>query len=127
MAIMSGLFFGFVSAYLLGLFFEEEAINAWAWRIPFIFGGLLGIVGVVLRMGNVIDTPIGRTLTGLEHYKNFFIENKKQILIASGIYIHSVAIFYVNYFFYPAYMEAHELITSVTVNEVRVIMATQRP
>lgn len=122
-AIMSGLFFGFVSAYLLGLFFDQKEISAWAWRIPFIFGGLLGIVGVVLRMGKVMEMPVGRTLTGLEHYKRFFIENKKQILIASGIYIHSVAIFYVNYFFYPGYMEAHQLITSVTINEVRVIMA----
>jgi MHS family proline/betaine transporter-like MFS transporter len=123
MAIMAGLFFGFVSAYLLGLFFGEETINAWAWRIPFVFGGVLGLFGVVLRMNNATESSIVKSLTGLEHYKNFFIENKKQILIAFGIYIHSVAIFYTNYFFYPGYMEAHKLITSVTINEVRVIMA----
>jgi MHS family proline/betaine transporter-like MFS transporter len=74
-------------------------------------------------MTNAIDIPMAKTLTGLNHYKHFFIENKKQILGASGIYIHSVAIFYTNYFFYPGYMEQHKLIESSTINEVRVIMA----
>jgi MFS transporter, MHS family, proline/betaine transporter len=122
-AIMSGLFFGFVAAFLIRLFFEEDTINNWAWRIPFFLGALLGIFGVVLRMSNVLDTPSGTTLSSLEHYKSFFIENKKSFLIASGIYTHSVAIFYTNYFFYPGYIEEHGLIASDTINEVRVVMA----
>lgn len=122
-AIMSGLFFGFVVAFLMRLFFEEGTISEWAWRIPFFLGGLLGIFGVVLRMGNAPDTPTVRTLNGLAHYRSFFIENKKSFLIASGIYIHCVAIFYANYFFYPGYLEEHRLITSGTINEVRVVMA----
>jgi MFS transporter, MHS family, proline/betaine transporter len=124
LAIMAGLFFGFISAYLLRLFFTEEIINAWAWRIPFIFGGLLGLWGVVLRMRvSIGQEQVEEESTGLKHYKNFFIENKRQILIASGIYIHSVAIFYINYFFYPGYVEKHELISSAIVNEMRVVMA----
>lgn len=122
-AIVSGLLFGFVVAYLIRLFFEESAINGWAWRIPFFLGGFLGIFGVVLRMGKVSDIPTGEMVSSLKHYKSFFAENKKSFLIASGIYIHSVAIFYTNYFFYPGYLEEHGLIASGTINEVRVIMA----
>jgi MFS family permease len=96
-AVMSGLFFGFVVAFLMRLFLEEGTISEWAWRIPFFLGGLLGIFGVVLRMGNDPDIPTGKTLSGLEHYKSFFIENKKSFLIASGIYIHCVATFYINW------------------------------
>lgn len=122
-AVMSGLFFGFVVAFLMRLFLEEGTINEWAWRMPFFLGGLLGIFGVVLRMGNAPDTPAGKTLSSLEHYKSFFIENKKSFLIASGIYIHCVAIFYANYFFYPGYLEEHRLIATGTINEIRLVMA----
>jgi len=122
-AIMCGLFFGFASAWLVKLFFDEEAMNEWAWRLPFLLGALLGLVGVVLRMNTVGEMSIRRTLTGMGHYKRFFIQNKKPFLIASGIYIHSVAIFYTNYFFYPAYMEQHQWMTPVIINEVRVVMS----
>ncbi len=123
LAIMVGLFFGFFSAYLLRLFFAEKDMINWAWRIPFIFGGLFGFVGVILRMRYINEIPSEKTSTGLTHYQNFFSENKKSILIAVGIYIHSVAIFHVNYFFYPGYMEKHGLIASDAINEIRVLMA----
>lgn len=123
LAIMVGLFFGFFSAYLLRLFFVEKDMINWAWRIPFIFGGLFGFVGVILRMRYINEIPSEKTSTGLTHYQNFFSENKKSILIAVGIYIHSVAIFHVNYFFYPGYMEKHGLIASDAINEIRVLMA----
>jgi MHS family proline/betaine transporter-like MFS transporter len=123
LAIMVGLFFGFFSAYLLRLFFFETEIINWAWRIPFIFGGLFGFVGVVLRMRYINEIPSVKTSTGLRHYQNFFSENKKSILTAAGIYIHSVAIFHVNYFFYPGYMEKQGLIASDVINEIRVLMA----
>ena len=122
-AIMCGLFFGFASAWLVKLFFDEQAMNEWAWRLPFLLGAFLGLFGVVLRMNNVREIPVERTLSGMGHYKRFFIQNKKPFLIASGIYIHSVAIFYTNYFFYPTYMEQHQWITSATINEVRVVMS----
>lgn len=122
-AIVSGLLFGLVSAFLLKLFFEEDIINEWAWRIPFLVGGLLGVFGLVLRMSNAKDTPTWKTFRGLEHYKNFFSENKESFLIASGIYIHCVAIFYVNFFFYPGYLKEHGLVSSSMINQVRVIMA----
>ena len=122
-AIMCGLFFGFASVYLIKLFFDEAAVTEWAWRIPFLLGASLGLFGVVLRMSNIKETPVRKTLTGIGHYKNFFTQNKKSFLIASGIYIHSVAIFYTNYFFYPAYIEQHQWMTSATINEVRVALS----
>jgi MHS family proline/betaine transporter-like MFS transporter len=62
-------------------------------------------------------------LIGVEHYRKFFSENKMPLLFSCGIYIHSVAIFYTNYFFYPGYMEAHGLLTSATISEIRVFMS----
>jgi MHS family proline/betaine transporter-like MFS transporter len=123
LSIMVGLFFGFVSAYILRLFFTEDAISEWAWRIPFIVGGVLGLVCMAIRMLIIPKKSMDKISTGLMHYKLFFNECKKQIFVAFGIYIHSVAIFYINYFFYPEYAVKQGLVTLKMANEARVFMA----
>jgi MHS family proline/betaine transporter-like MFS transporter len=41
---------------LLTSFVSEEALNAWAWRVPFLLGGLVGLFGLWVRM-SVDESP----------------------------------------------------------------------
>jgi MHS family proline/betaine transporter-like MFS transporter len=45
-----------LSAYLLASNLAPEAFNSWGWRIPFVFGFLLGPIGYYLRT-RVAETP----------------------------------------------------------------------
>lgn len=47
---------GTLSAMFMGAFFLQTWMPEWAWRIPFLFGGVLGIVGIYLRL-KVGETP----------------------------------------------------------------------
>jgi MHS family proline/betaine transporter-like MFS transporter len=47
---------GSISAFLLATLLSHEAFYAWGWRVPFIFGFLLGPVGYYLRK-RVAETP----------------------------------------------------------------------
>ncbi len=110
---------GALAKYINNNFFDESEPLT---RLVNIF--LIFAVGYLAR-------PITRR--GSVHWdrtlqKFFYREQKADFdcfrsMIASGVYIHSVAIFYANYFFYPGYMEARGLIMPATINEVRIIMA----
>ncbi len=51
-----GSIFGSLIIYLLTYHFSEQEIIAWAWRLPFLLGGVLGIVGYHYRK-HAIETP----------------------------------------------------------------------
>lgn len=48
-AIPIGLLLGFGSVILVKSLMTQEAFVAWGWRIPFLFGFLVAIVGIVIR------------------------------------------------------------------------------
>ncbi|MBT5541176.1 MAG: MFS transporter [Alphaproteobacteria bacterium] len=49
-------FVGAVTGTLLGSFFTRSHIVSWGWRIPFLLGGVFGIVIYFLRR-NLVETP----------------------------------------------------------------------
>lgn len=51
-----GLFLGSLFGLLLSNIMTAEALQSWGWRIPFIIGGLLGLIGLYLR-AKVDETP----------------------------------------------------------------------
>jgi MFS transporter, MHS family, alpha-ketoglutarate permease len=44
------------SAAIVTTVFDEETLASWGWRIPFLIGGILGLVGLLLR-ANADETP----------------------------------------------------------------------
>ncbi len=52
---------GTLAGTLLHLFFSDEAILAWAWRLPFLFGIVVGGIGLYIRM-KVQETPLFRKI-----------------------------------------------------------------
>lgn len=75
-----GLILGSGVSVLLMIFCSHEQILSWAWRIPFLFGGLLGLMSINLRkkltetpVFNLIQSPSSRShfplLDILKHYR----------------------------------------------------------
>jgi MHS family proline/betaine transporter-like MFS transporter len=58
-SIVAGLLLGSAMGGLLGAVLSEDALNAWGWRIPFILGMVVALVGLYLRL-RVEDTPAFR-------------------------------------------------------------------
>src|SRR5690625_7236871 len=46
---LAGMAAGSLFVLLLQLGFGEQAMMDWAWRVPFIFAGVLGVVGLYMR------------------------------------------------------------------------------
>ena len=55
--IILGIFLGSTAGYLMTKFVSEENLYSWGWRIPFLVGGVLGLIGVYLRKF-LSETPI---------------------------------------------------------------------
>ena len=76
-----GIGFGAFVVYLLTVFLSEQSIQAWGWRIPFIFGGLFTIIVFLFRFYSE-ETP---QFLQAPHVKNSFVElilyHKKRLLI----------------------------------------------
>ncbi len=60
-SIVAGLLVGSGMGALLGAILSDDALNAWGWRIPFILGMVVALVGLYLRM-RVEDTPAFRII-----------------------------------------------------------------
>lgn len=51
-----GMLLGSVTGVLLTTFMAEDILYAWGWRIPFIIGGIIGLIGLYMRV-NMEETP----------------------------------------------------------------------
>ena len=58
-SVAGGLLLGSAVAALVSTVLTAETVDAWAWRIPFLLGGLLGPVGLYMRR-NISETPAFR-------------------------------------------------------------------
>ena len=60
--IMIGSLLGSLTGLLLNLTLSDQQMDQWGWRIPFVIGGLLGIVGYLIRRGahEPLDPAHGR-------------------------------------------------------------------
>lgn len=52
----AGTLVGSLTAALCGLLSSDAALRDWVWRIPFILGGIIGVLGLILR-AKLEDTP----------------------------------------------------------------------
>jgi MHS family proline/betaine transporter-like MFS transporter len=68
-SIVVGLLVGSAMGGLLGAVLSEDALNAWGWRIPFILGMVVALVGLYLRL-RVEDTPAFRVIEEKDEVTN---------------------------------------------------------
>ncbi|MFK0072364.1 MFS transporter [Arthrobacter woluwensis] len=86
--LLASLFVAVLTAVL-----SPEDMVAWGWRIPFVFGLLVGPVGYFVRR-HVEEIPVGGDAHGRAHapVKEIFRTQKAAVLIAGGAMVISTAV-----------------------------------
>ncbi|MBA4494324.1 MFS transporter [Paenactinomyces guangxiensis] len=104
----AGLLVGSVVATVFTTIFSPQELSAWGWRIPFLLGIIVGIVGLYLRM-RIDETPKYKEIAKdtkvskkplLDTLKN----HPKEILIAIGFTIHWTVSYYLLLTYMPTYI-----------------------
>lgn len=106
-ALMAAMIFGSGFCALLRSVLSDESFQSWGWRIPFLLGAVLALVGLYLRLrledtpafqrvessGAVRRVPLATTLT--EHWR--------EVLVCTGFYTSSSVASYILLVYMPTY------------------------
>ncbi len=130
---MSSTFAGFligsaVSA-LLSTLLSPESLNVWGWRIPFIMGFILGIIGLYLRL-RMPETP---NFTSIKTEKKIapnplytaFKEGFRPMLFIAGFNLLPAASYYLSFVFLSSYFTIYlklPLHTALTINTINMLL-----
>lgn len=104
-----GMLLGLIVAQGFTHYLSEESLLSWGWRVPFIAGLFIGLVGLYIRnhlsesplykaakeQGALSRTPLTETIT--KHWR--------EVLMAIAVYINVTAPFYTATVFIKSYME----------------------
>lgn len=106
-SIGAGFLLGSVLATLITTLLPQEAVDSWGWRLPFIAGVLVGLVGLYLRL-RMDDTPAFRALEETRDVENAplresFLRYWREGLTAVGFTL----IFTVGYYIILTYMPTY--------------------
>ncbi|MFD0441621.1 MFS transporter [Streptomyces indonesiensis] len=102
---------GVLVASLLGTLatstLSDDALHSWGWRVAFILGGLLGLVGLWLRV-SVADTDSfaqvqGASRTRTNPVKAMFVEHPAAALRVAGITVAGTLTYYIWVNYLPTY------------------------
>lgn len=78
-----GIFIGALTASMISTVFNENFLYAWGWRLPYLLGGLLGILGIYLRVRSVESPSFLRTVHSKEiPAKVVFTRYRKPLVIS---------------------------------------------
>jgi MFS transporter, MHS family, proline/betaine transporter len=104
-----GSLLGALVAFAVTSLFPEEAVNAWAWRIPFILGIVISIFGYYLRT-KLDETPKFKELSKKEVHsktplKDLFKYHKKDLFIIFGFTVHWTSSYYLLLNYMPTYVK----------------------
>lgn len=108
---LAGMAAGSLFVLLLQLGLGEQLVADWAWRIPFAFAGVLGVVGLYLR-SRLDESPVyeelheeGQGKTVKEVFTALFINYWKQLLILGGLVVAVNVVNYTLLSYMPTYLQ----------------------
>lgn len=128
-SIVAGLLVGSLVGSILGAVLPEEALNAWGWRVPFILGILVGVVGLYLRL-RLEDTPAFRALERKEEVadapvKESFTTHGGESVTAVGFTVGWTVSYYVLLTYMPTYVSETlglSLASALTANAIGLVV-----
>jgi MHS family proline/betaine transporter-like MFS transporter len=108
LSMLMGLFLGTMISAVLAKVMSAEEFDTYGWRIPFILGFFIGIIGLYIRTklqespifitaqesGHISESPIKETLR----------RNYKEVLLGIGLYMAVTIPFYIQTVFMPSFM-----------------------
>ena len=107
--VASGFLCGSLTAALLNSLMSKEMLLDWGWRLPFLFGLAVGVIGAYMRW-KITDTPI---YTDIEEHgataKAPFVEavtkHPKETLLAFTSTLHNTVAYYIALIYMTSYMQ----------------------
>jgi MHS family proline/betaine transporter-like MFS transporter len=107
-SVGSGFLLGSLSAALLSSTLSREAFISWGWRIPFLLGILVGILGAYLRW-RLNDTP---KFTEIEQHGEVakaplieaFTKYRREVLTIFGLTLHNTVAYYIPIIYMTSYI-----------------------
>lgn len=128
-SIVAGLLVGSLVGSILGAVLPEEALNAWGWRVPFILGVLVGVVGLYLRL-RLEDTPAFRALERKEEVadapvKESFTTHGGESVTAVGFTVGWTVSYYILLTYMPTYVSETlglSLTSALTANAIGLVV-----
>jgi MFS transporter, MHS family, proline/betaine transporter len=108
-SMCAGMLLGLGTANLFMHYMDYKMLFAWGWRIPFIAGLFIGLIGIYIRR-NLSESPLYKAAKdsgGLSRtpLRETFAKHCKELLIAIGIYISVTAPFYTATVFIENFMK----------------------
>jgi len=105
--LMSGLLLASLVAWLIHTSFSDAVVTAWAWRLPFLLGILIGLIGWFIRR-SVPETQLFKESIRLpDHYLKRYREYTNyapNALLIIGMMLFSCVLSYLIYVFLITYM-----------------------
>jgi MHS family proline/betaine transporter-like MFS transporter len=106
-SIVMGLLAGSGISALLGTLLSDAAMESWGWRMPFLLGSVVGIVGLYLRL-RLDDTPEFRKLeqraaVASAPLKDAVGDHRRRVLTGIGFFIAPTVASYVVLVYMPTY------------------------
>ncbi|HIB17803.1 MAG: MFS transporter [Alphaproteobacteria bacterium] len=106
-SVAAGLLLGSGCAALLSTILSEDAVTSWGWRIPFLLGGVIGLVGIYMRR-NVGETPVFRRNTKADRSEIAPKQNPVGLAArAFGFTIHWTVSYYIFLAYMPTFAIRH--------------------
>jgi MHS family proline/betaine transporter-like MFS transporter len=93
---------GALSGFALSNLLSPANLEAWGWRIPFLFGLLIGPVGMYIRQAlDETHTDVPRPQSA---FREVLSTHKRQLVIGISLIISSTSAMYVVVFYMPTYL-----------------------
>lgn len=104
-----GMLLGAATASTMAYFMSEENLVSWGWRLPFIAGLFVGLIGIYIRM-NLTESPIyqeakARKATSSRPVYEILTQYYGSLFVAIAIYITVTAPFYTATVFVESFLK----------------------
>lgn len=115
-SMCGGMLLGALTALGFKYYFDEETLVNWAWRIPFILGLFIGLIGLYIRW-KLKESPVyeqAKSSGNLSRspLRDLLKNNLKELFVAMGVYLTVTVPFYVTTVYLTTYLRIYTGLSS---------------
>lgn len=109
LSALGGMLLGFIVATITTAFINPARLLAWAWRLPFLLSGILGVIGYYVRRymteSEIFATLVKEARIIAKPAKHVFKYHKRAAFLAVGICVMPGIAQYLMFTFFPSFIQ----------------------